>query len=468
MRICGADASFKELYMAYSSELYEIWDLARELLRPLYSESSFDLWFSVMEPVDITDRKFIFSIPSALKRNIISDKHRENVENALCEVLGYYIEMALLTTEEAEEYLTHGRIPTPREVKEAEPLSSLMPASVTTVGEYTFENFIVGSSNKFAHAACLAVAHSPATAYNPLYIWGPSGIGKTHLMYAIKNEIAKSDPTLKCIYVKGEDFLNEVVEAIRMQNTHAIREKYRSVDVLFIDDIQFIMGKQATQLEFFHTFDSLYVDNKQMIITSDKPPKEMKILEERLISRFESGLVADIQSPDIELRMAIIKNKAQKMNLAIPNDVVTYLADRLKNNVRQIEGSLKKLGALSLLSGTPITLEIAKGAVADMVTDREPSSVTVDKIFSAVCVKYGVTPEEVKSKKQTAAIVGARHVCVYLIRTLTDLTLVQIGELFSRDHTTAMSSFRKIEKQISADTSFEAEISELISDVKES
>ena len=451
--------------MAYSKELYEIWELALQLIKPAYSESSFGLWFSDIEPVDITDKKFVLSTPSQMKKNIISKNHREVVENALTEVMGYYIEMALLTREEAESYRTHGYVPTPEEIVKEEPLSAV-PHS-TPVTDYTFENFIVGSSNKFAHAACLAVAHSPATAYNPLYIWGPSGIGKTHLMYAIKNEIAKSDPTLKCIYVKGEDFLNEVVEAIRMQNTHAIREKYRTVDVLFIDDIQFIMGKQATQLEFFHTFDSLYVESKQMIITSDKPPKEMKILEERLISRFESGLVADIQSPDIELRMAIIKNKAQKMNLTIPNDVVTYLADRLKNNVRQIEGSLKKLGALSLLSGTPITLEIAKGAVADIVTDREPSSVTVDKIFSAVSVKYGVSPEDIKSKKQTAAIVGARHVCVYLIRTLTDLTLVQIGDLFSRDHTTAMSSFRKVERQISADTSYEAEINELISDVKE-
>lgn len=451
--------------MAYSKELYEIWNLALELIRPAYSESSFGLWFSDIEPVDITDKKFVLSTPSQMKKNIISKNHREVVENALTEVMGYYIEMALLTFEEAEAYLKHGYVPAPAEVVKEEPLSSV-PHS-TPVTDYTFENFIVGSSNKLAHAACLAVAHSPATAYNPLYIWGPSGIGKTHLMYAIKNEIAKSDPTLKCIYVKGEDFLNEVVEAIRMQNTHAIREKYRTVDVLFIDDIQFIMGKQATQLEFFHTFDALYVESKQMIITSDKPPKEMKILEERLVSRFESGLVADIQSPDIELRMAIIKNKAQQMKLTIPNDVVTYLADRLKNNVRQIEGSLKKLGALSLLSGTPITLEIAKGAVADIATEREPSSVTVDKIFSAVSVKYGVSPEEIKSKKQTAAIVGARHVCVYLIRTLTDLTLVQIGELFSRDHTTAMSSFRKVERQISADTSFEAEINELISDVKE-
>ena len=451
--------------MAYSSELNEIWNLALELIRPAYSESSFGLWFSEIEPVDITDKKFILSTPSAMKKNIISKNHREVVENALTEVMGYYIEMALLTREEAEQYRAHGFVPAPAEVVEKEPLTQLPHG--TPVTDYTFENFIVGSSNKFAHAACLAVAHSPATAYNPLYIWGPSGIGKTHLMYAIKNELAKSDPTLKCIYVKGEDFLNEVVEAIRVQNTHAIREKYRTVDVLFIDDIQFIMGKQATQLEFFHTFDSLYVESKQMIITSDKPPKEMKILEERLISRFESGLVADIQSPDIELRMAIIKNKAQKMNLAIPNDVVTYLADRLKNNVRQIEGSLKKLGALSLLSGTPITLEIAKGAVADIVTDREPSSVTVDKIFGAVSVKYGVSPEEIKSKKQTAAIVNARHVAVYLIRTLTDLTLVQIGDLFARDHTTAMSSFRKVERSISSDTSFEAEINELISDVKE-
>ena len=452
--------------MDYTNELGEIWSLALELIKKSYSESTFGLWFREIQPVDITDSKFILSIPSPVKKRIVSQNHREVIENALREVMGYYIEMALLTTEEANVYKSSGAVPQPPMPADAPVLSTQNTAGVPTA-EYTFENFIVGSSNKLAHAACLAVAHSPATAYNPLYIWGPSGIGKTHLMYAIKNEIAKNDPTLKCIYVKGEDFLNEVVEAIRVQNTHAVREKYRTVDVLFIDDIQFIMGKQATQLEFFHTFDSLYVESKQMIITSDKPPKEMKILEERLISRFESGLVADIQSPDIELRMAIIKNKAAKMGLAIPNDVVTYLADRLKNNVRQIEGSLKKLGALSLLSGTPITLEIAKGAVADIVTDREPASVTIDKIYQAVSVKYKVSVEEIKSRKQTAAVVNARHVCIYLIRTLTDLTLEQIGQLLSRDHTTAMSSLRKIERRISDDTSFEAEMNELISDVKE-
>lgn len=452
--------------MDYKNEITNIWELTLSLVRNSYSETTFNLWFSDLQPLDMTDTKFIVSTTSAFKRNIISSKHRDVVEEALREVLGYYIELAILTKDEADRYTSTGNIPTheqKEEKPEEKPVQNIIPLT-----DYTFDNFIVGASNTFAHAAAQAVANSPATAYNPLYIWGPPGIGKTHLIYAIKNQLAKNNPELSCIYVKGEDFTNQVVDAIMKQNTHAFREKYRKVDVLFIDDIQFIAGKTSTQEEFFHTFDSLFVENKQIIITSDRPPKELKTLTERLISRFESGLIADIQLPDIELRMAIIKNKAGKMGITIPNDVVTYLADRLKNNVRQIEGSLKKLSALSLLSGTPITLEIAKGAVADIITDREPSNITVDKIFSSVAIKYRVPVEDIKSRKQTANIVGARHVCIYLIRTLTDLTLDKIGQLFGRDHTTAMSSLKKIENKISSDTSFEAEINELISDVKES
>ncbi len=452
--------------MEYSQEIENIWSMALQLIRQSYSESTFNLWFADTQPIDLTEKKFIISTPTAFKKNIISSRHRDVVEQALQEVLGFYIEAAVLTEAEAQQYKKSGAIPVSPSQRAKE--TEKQAPQIIPVTDYTFDNFIVGSSNTFAHAACLAVAKSPAIAYNPLFIWGPPGIGKTHLMYAIQNELIKNDPTLKCIYVKGEDFTNEVVDAIRMQNTHTFREKYRTVDVLIIDDIQFIAGKTSTQEEFFHTFDSLYVENKQVIITADKPPKEMKTLEDRLKSRFESGLIADIQSPDIELRMAIIKNKAAKMNINIPNDVITYMADRLKNNVRQIEGSLKKLSALSLLSGTPITLEIAKGAVSDIATEREPSNVTVDKIFAAVSIKYKIPTEEIKSRKQTSNVVNARHVCIYLIRTLTDLTLSQIGQLFSRDHTTAMSSLRKIENRISSDTSFEAEINELISDVKES
>lgn len=451
--------------MDYTKEIAQIWSMVLELIKPHYSEASYTLWFADIIPIDLTDKKFVLSTTTAFKRNIISSRHRDIIEQSLKEVLGYYIEIALLTEEEAQTYIDRGVI---SENAVAEDKSSAPITPPVSLNEYNFDNFIVGSSNTFAHAACLAVAKSPATAYNPLFIWGPPGIGKTHLMYAIKNELIKNDPTCNCIYVKGEDFTNQVVDAIMKQNTHAFREKYRTVDVLIIDDIQFIAGKISTQEEFFHTFDALYTGNKQIVITSDKPPKEMKTLEDRLKSRFESGLIADIQSPDIELRMAIIKNKAAKMNITIPNDVITYMADRMKNNVRQIEGSLKKLTATALLAGTPITLEVAKGALSDIASDREPSNVTVDKIFTAVSLKYQIPKEDIKSRRQTGEVVNARHICIYLIRSLTDLTLSQVGGLFSRDHTTAMSSFRKIEKKISSDPSFEAEMNELISDVKES
>lgn len=445
-------------------EIENIWSIALEIISQSFSPTTFNLWFADTEALDITENKFVISSPSAFKRDIIMTKHRDVVEGALAEVLGYDIELAILSADDAEAYISHGVIPAQRTAQKPQEQKNII---VTPVNEYTFDNFIVGSSNKFAHAAAIAVAKSPAVAYNPLYIWGPPGIGKTHLMYAIKNDLTANEPGLKTIYVKGEDFLIEVVDAIMMHTTHILREKYRTVDVLFIDDIQLIAGKPSTQEEFFHTFDSLFVENKQIIITSDRPPKELKTLTERLISRFESGLIADIQSPDIELRMAIIKNKAAKMGIEIPNDVVTYLADRLKNNVRQIEGSLKKLSALSLLSGTPITLEVAKGAVSDISNDREPADVTVEKIFSAVAQKYRIPVGEIKSRKRTDSIANARHICIYLLRTLTDLTLNQIGMLFSRDHTTAMSSLRKIESRISNDAAFEAEMNELISDIKE-
>ncbi len=444
------------------AELQNIWSLALNIISTTFSSTTFNLWFSETKAVDMNETGFIVSIPSAFKRDIIVSKHKDIVLSAMAEVVGYDIDVQFVVMSDEV------KIPEEEAVGASGSSSKNQKSlSITPTMEYTFENFIVGSSNKFAHAACLAVANSPAVAYNPLYMWGPPGIGKTHLMYAIKTELHKNYPYLKTIYVKGEEFLIEVVDAIMMHTTHILREKYRTVDVLFIDDIQLIAGKPSTQEEFFHTFDSLFVENKQIIITSDKPPREMKNLTERLISRFESGLIADIQSPDIELRMAIIKNKAAKMKIDVPNDVVTYLADRLKNNVRQIEGSLKKLSALSLLTGTPITLEVAKSAVASISNDREPTDVTVEKIFNAVSLKYRIPSQDIRSRKRTDSIANARHICIYLLRTLTDLTLTQIGQQFSRDHTTAMSSLKKIENRISAEPAFEAEINELITEIKE-
>ncbi len=331
--------------------------------------------------------------------------------------------------------------------------------------EYTFDNFIVGSSNKFAHAACTAVAANPAMNYNPLFIYGPSGLGKTHLLYAITNEIKKKKPAAKIIYIKGEDFTTQFIEALAAQMTNEFRNKYRSCDVLLIDDIQFIAGKTSTQEEFFHTFNALYEEHKQIILTSDRPPRDMKTLEDRLKTRFEWGLLADIQPPDLELRVAIIKKKAEQVGIIIPEEVLTYLAENLRSNIRQIEGAMKKLGALAFLSGQKITMEVARGCIADLLGGEEPVSVTVDKIFATVYKKYGISKEDLTGKSRSREIAQARHITIYLIRKITEMSLPNIGKIFNRDHTTALASWETIEKKLKTDAMLTLDINEMTKEV---
>ncbi len=345
------------------------------------------------------------------------------------------------------------------------PLGSLGSTLPPYNFEYTFDNFIVGSSNKFAHAACTAVAANPAMNYNPLFIYGPSGLGKTHLLYAITNEIKKKKPNVKIIYIKGEDFTTQFIEALAAQMTNEFRNKYRSCDVLLIDDIQFIAGKTSTQEEFFHTFNALYEEHKQIILTSDRPPRDMKTLEERLKTRFEWGLLADIQPPDVELRVAIIKKKAEQVGIVIPEDVLTYLAENLRSNIRQIEGAMKKLGALVFLSGQEITMEVARGCIADLLGGEEPVSVTVDKIFATVYKKYGISKDDIIGKNRSREIAQARHVTIYLIRKITEMSLPNIGKIFNRDHTTALASFETIERKLKTDALLTLDINEMTKEV---
>jgi len=331
--------------------------------------------------------------------------------------------------------------------------------------DYTFENFIVGSSNKFAHAACIAVANAPATAYNPLFIHGPSGLGKTHLLYAITNRIREKRPDANIVYVKGETFTNQLIESISDYQQAQFRAKYRQADVFLIDDVQFIAGKPSTQEEFFNTFNELYEAKKQIILTSDRPPKEIKTLEDRLKSRFEWGLIADIQPPDLELRIAILRKKALDMGVDIPIDVLNFLGENLKSNIRQIEGVIRRLGAYSNLSKRPITVEMARENISDVISGAEPVKVTQDKIFHAVARKYGVTVEDIRGKRRTREIAQARHVCIYIMRTVTDLSLPSIGRVFNRDHSTILSSIDTIQAKIREDASLENDIDDLIKEI---
>ena len=333
--------------------------------------------------------------------------------------------------------------------------------------DYTFENFIVGSSNKFAHAACIAVANNPAVAYNPLFIHGQSGLGKTHLLYAITNRIRESRPNANIVYVKGETFTNQLIESIAVsaQYMAKFRAKYRQADVLLIDDVQFIAGKPSTQEEFFNTFNELYDAKKQIILTSDRPPKEIKTLEERLKSRFEWGLIADIQPPDLELRIAILRKKSIDMGVEIPLEVLDFLGENLRSNIRQIEGVIRRLGAYSTLAKRPITTEMARENIADVISGAEPVKVTQDKIFNAVARKYGVTVEDIRGKRRTREIAQARHVCIYIMRTVTDLSLPSLGRVFDRDHTTILSSIDTITAKIREDASLENDIDDLIKEI---
>ena len=338
-------------------------------------------------------------------------------------------------------------------------------ANLTYNDRYSFDNFITGASNQFAYSACLAVAKNPSYAANPLFLYGPPGVGKTHLLYAITNELIKNKKS-RVLLVRGEDFTNEVVDSLHEKRMDFFRKKYRNIDVLLVDDIQFIAGKEATQVEFFNTFDVLHEKNKQIILSSDRPPKEFQVLDERLKSRFAWGLTADIQRPDLELRMALFKQKSEQLGIELPNDVTLFLADQITDNVRQIEGIVKKLQARSYLDGVMIDLNMAKGCLSDLLSGNEPLSVTIDKIFRTVSDALGVSVEEIKGRRRTREIAAARHACTYLLKKLTDLSLIDIGRALDRDHATVINSLKKMEQEIEENASFARQIKELMREVR--
>ncbi len=472
------------------NELKEILQAVLDIIRKKYYDSIFDLWFKDLYLSDLTDKLAVFRINSDLKKKILSQRYINDISSALTEVIGFEVRVVI----ESDENKSGDRSPDEKSFsgadllksdpekedseknEEKEELPFIENVSVgeetsspfsknSTLSQYTFDNFIVGESNKFAHAACRAVANEPTT-YNPLFIYGASGLGKTHLLYAVINEILSKNPSLKIVYIKSEDFTNQLIAAISTVNTQKFRDKFRSADILLIDDIQFIAGKESTQEEFFHTFTALYEDEKQIILTSDRPPKEIKPLEDRLRTRFEWGLIADVQPPSFELRKAIIKNKTQNMGLNISDELTDYMAERLHNNIRQIEGVLKKISAISSLTGESVSKETIDRVISVIAPGSVPRSVLVDRIMNTVAKQFSVTVEDIKSKKKTDTIAAARHVCVYLMRNLTDMNLKEIGGEINRDHTTVMSSLSKVESNINTVSNYEKMIEDLKKKIK--
>ena len=373
--------------------------------------------------------------------NIINKKYSFPIKSAVAEITGISCEIRFIQQKDIAEM---------EEVSSYNNTSSVFEANLNK--EYTFDTFVVGSNNQFAYAASLAVAESPGTIYNPLFLYSGVGLGKTHLMHSIAHFIMKTNPSMRVLYVTSETFTNEVIEAIRNGNNNSMRdfrEKYRNIDVLLIDDVQFIIGKESTQEEFFHTFNTLYGEKKQIIISSDKPPKDMDILEERIRSRFEWGLICDISSPNYETRMAILRKKQEMEGYTVGNDVIEYIASNIKSNIRELEGALTKIKAYSNLVKQDVNLELAEQVLKDIISPNEKKVVTPEIIINMVAEQFEITPADIIGNKRSSKIVYPRQIAMYLCRTMLDIPLTQVGSYIgNRDHTTVIHGINKIQDDL--------------------
>ncbi len=430
------------------------------------SSIGFNLWIQVITPVSFDGDVVILYVKSDFQKKIITEKYMDLLLRAFEHVIGFSVTIDIKCEDEIniDEIQSNS--------KSNLDVNNMIDSSCESSHgeyEYTFSTFIVGPSNKFAHAASLAVAANPSGAYNPLFIYGQSGLGKTHLLYAICDEISNNFKDKKIIYVKGEEFTNELIDAIGKESTKQFHDKYRCADILLVDDIQFIGGKESTQEEFFHTFNELYQAGKQIVLTSDRPPKEIKTLEDRLRTRFEWGLLADVQPPDFETRIAIIRRKAELLNINIPDDVAEYVANRLKNNIRQLEGVVKKLKAYKLLAGTSPSVAIAQSAIKDILNDNLPTSVTIDRIISEVAKTYGISSSDLKSSKRSSIISTSRQVAMYVIREVLAIPLCEIGEHFGgRDHSTVVYAIKQVEKTMITDSDYKETVEDIIKNIRDS
>jgi chromosomal replication initiator protein len=437
--VCGGAVDFREVLGSF----VQAWELVLGFCRERVTDIAYVAWFAKITPleIDFEHGTAYLSVPNVFYKKTIENCYGELLSEALHGVFGvnFRIEISVLNQVD------------------------LAPKQhIDFSYEFSFETYIVGPSNKFAHAAAQAVAANPAGAYNPLFIYGNSGLGKTHLLYAIRNEIEKSFPSLNTLYIKGDEFTNELIEAIRRNGTIDFHMKYRKSDLLLVDDIQFIAGKDSTQEEFFHTFNTLYEAKKQIVLTSDRPPKEIHTLEDRLRTRFEWGLITDIQPPNFETRVAIIKRKAEQLKIEIPNEVCDFIAKKLKSNIRQLEGTVKKIRARHMLSSEVIDISTAQLAISDILNNDSLPVVTVERIVAEVANNFGVKADDIRSSKRSSQISQARQVAIFITREVTQLPLAAIGDEFGgRDHSTVVYAISQVEKNMKND----AELSNIVDDI---
>ncbi|MBQ4037323.1 MAG: chromosomal replication initiator protein DnaA [Clostridia bacterium] len=476
-----------------------IWDHVLDFIRKSgLPAASFSIWFKDLRLEKFTDSFTYLSAGEYYRADFIFKTYYKKLQIAIYEVLGARTELVIFSREKhskimqeaIEEHERTGLLPddvfckvesnetfakeeplTEEErIHMERPVGTMIRTAIPSVHgqKYSFDNFIVGETNRMAHDACLAIAKNPAEVWNPLFLYAPSGMGKTHLLYAISNAIIDHNPTANVLYVRGEDYTNELINELTQRHPmRYFRERYRNVDVLLVDDIQFIAGKASTQEEFFNTFEALYQQHKQIILTCDRPPKDIKHLDTRLRTRFEWGLTVDIQPPELELRIAIAKSKAAALGLQVPDNVLFYVADNIKSSVRQLEGVITRLQGYSILGpNQKIDLELAKKCINDLVPKQSVDS-TVERTFDRVSSKYHVGVSEITGNRRQANIVTARHVATYILRQITDLSSIEIARYFSQDHSTILSAIKSVERKIDENPAFEDEVVELIREIRE-
>jgi len=444
--------------------IQDLWDEVLKQISQRISKPSFDTWFKETKATQFKNDTVFITVPSDFIKGWLDQNYSELIQEILLEFTGRRLKVKFYTleAEEDDQQIKRSKTPTKSEA------ASLQEDYKNVLNpKYVFETFVIGPGNRFAHAASLAVAELPAKSYNPLFLYGGVGLGKTHLMHAIGHFILEHNPQAKVVYLSSEKFTNEFINAIRDNNTDEFRNKYRNVDILLIDDIQFLAGKESTQEEFFHTFNALHGENKQIVISSDRPPKEIPTLEDRLRSRFEWGLITDIQPPDLETRIAILRKKAKAENLDIPNEVMAYIANQINTNIRELEGALIRVVAYSSLINRDIDVELAQEALKDIIPSSKPKMITIYDIQKIVSDYYGIKVDELKGRKRTKSVVLPRQIAMYLSREMTDLSLPKIGEEFGgKDHTTVIHAHEKIQQALLEDHAIQKVIKEVSTRIK--
>lgn len=442
-----------------SNTLSEIWQKSLNLIMTELTEMSFNTWIKPLNPIIIKGNTVFLEVANDFSKGILEARFSYLIMNAIKQITTqeYHLEFIVPGSEQYQKATL-----STRQERNSDSFDNL-----NLNPKYVFDTFVIGNSNRFAHAASLAVSESPAKAYNPLFIYGGVGLGKTHLMHAIGHFILSQSPNTKVVYVSSEKFTNELINSIRDDKNVEFRNRYRTVDVLLVDDIQFIAGKERTQEEFFHTFNALHEANKQIIISSDRPPKEIPTLEDRLRSRFEWGLIADIQPPDLETRIAILRKKADVEGIDVPNEVMHHIAKKIQSNIRELEGALIRIVAYSSLTNKEVTIELASEALKDIISSSRPKQITVQLIKEVVADHCGIKIEDFVSKRRNRSISYPRQIAMYLSRELTDLSLPKVGEEFGgRDHTTVIHAYDKIKSDLLLDNVIKNKVESIIKDIK--